>query len=315
MDILQQLGALALASRLQRLSERFRADVAAIYKAHQVEFESKWFPVFFAVYQKGKIGIMEIAQETGFTHPSVISLLKEMEKAGLVTSEKSANDERKRMVSLTEKAKDMIPVMEPAWALMRDAVHDLLKDNNHHLLFALEQAEDQMNRESLLARAQRIRKKRQQEEVEIIPYAPELKSHFQRLNEEWISKYFVIEEPDRQVFNNPESKILEPGGKIFFARYNEEIVGTCALIKENGHFELAKMAVTESLRGKQIGKKLGMQIIEEAKKMGADKLILVSNTKLVPAINLYKKLGFVPVRLNDHDRSYNRVDIKMELLF
>jgi len=46
------------------------------------------------------------------------------------------------------------------------------------------------------------------------------------------------------------------------ARYNREIVGTCALIKtDDDTYELAKMAVTERARGKNIGWLLGQAVI------------------------------------------------------
>jgi len=46
---------------------------------------------------------------------------------------------------------------------------------------------------------------------------------------------------------------LQPGGHILMARYNREIVGTCALIKtDDDTYELAKMAVTERARGKTL---------------------------------------------------------------
>jgi hypothetical protein len=67
--------------------------------------------------------------------------------------------------------------------------------------------------------------------IEVIDYAPEFHNDFKRLNYEWIEKYFQIEETDRQSLNHPNEKILNPGGHIFMARYQGEIVGTCALIK------------------------------------------------------------------------------------
>jgi ribosomal protein S18 acetylase RimI-like enzyme len=44
--------------------------------------------------------------------------------------------------------------------------------------------------------------------------------------------------------------------------------------------------------------------------MGALSILLYSSTKLIPAIALYRKLGFVEVPL---DGPYKRSDIKMEL--
>jgi len=57
------------------------------------------------------------------------------------------------------------------------------------------------------------------------------------------------------------------------ARYNREIVGTCALIKtDDDTYELAKMAVTERARGKNIGWLLGRLLM--FRKLGAKKVFL-----------------------------------------
>ncbi len=83
------------------------------------------------------------------------------------------------------------------------------------------------------------------------------------------------------------------GGQIFLAVINEEAVGTAALIKMNeSTFELAKMSVTEKHQGKSIGKKLCQAAIEYAKDKKFKNIFLESNSKLTPALNLYKKLGF-----------------------
>jgi GNAT superfamily N-acetyltransferase len=70
------------------------------------------------------------------------------------------------------------------------------------------------------------------------------------------------------------------------------------------------MAVDERFRGQKIGLALSEAAIEKARALGAKKIILYSSTKLVPAINLYRKLGFVEVPV---DGPYKRSDIKMQL--
>ena len=96
------------------------------------------------------------------------------------------------------------------------------------------------------------------------------------------------------------------------AEHDHEIAGTVALkFVAPGVFEFTKMAVDEKFQGKQIGKHLALAAIEKAKELKAKKIILYSNTKLIPAISLYRKLGFIEVPL---DGPYKRSDIKMELL-
>ena len=148
--------------------------------------------------------------------------------------------------------------------------------------------------------------------VEIFDYSSEYHDNFRQLNLEWIKKYFTVEESDQQSLDHPEEKILKPGGHIFMARYNGEIVGTCALLKmEKRTYELAKMAVTERVRGKNIGWLLGRAIIKKARELGAESIFLESNTILEPAINLYFKLGFK--KTVGRPSPYERCNIQMEL--
>jgi tryptophan synthase alpha chain len=149
------------------------------------------------------------------------------------------------------------------------------------------------------------------EQVEIIPFDDPLLSHFKELNVAWLKKYFYVEPIDEEIFAHPRQYILDKGGYIFFARYGNKIVGTCALMKSgNGDFELAKMAVDEKFQGKKIGHKLLEASMEKAKELRLSKLMLYSNTKLEPAIHLYRKFGFVEVPIDT--TGYKRSNIKME---
>lgn len=56
---------------------------------------------------------------------------------------------------------------------------------------------------------------------------------FVRLNEEWITKYFAIEEADRALAANPR-KVIDDGGYIFSLSVDDEVVGVCALYRKHG---------------------------------------------------------------------------------
>lgn len=152
--------------------------------------------------------------------------------------------------------------------------------------------------------------------VKIVEYESRHQSAFKLLNEEWISNYFEMEESDYKALDNPKEYILDKGGKILVALYNDEPVGVCALIKmedPNYDFEMAKMAVSPKAQGKSIGWLLGQSIINAAKELGASKIYLESNTILKPAINLYYKLGFV--KIEGQPTPYKRCNIQMGLDF
>jgi ribosomal protein S18 acetylase RimI-like enzyme len=146
----------------------------------------------------------------------------------------------------------------------------------------------------------------------ILSYDPSLRQDFVDLNTAWLEEFFEVEEHDRQVFRNIEELILRPGGEIFFCSSDGVIVGTVAMQKmEEGVYELAKMAVAKPYRGRGLSNSLMSACIAFARKKNAGKIVLLSNTRMTPAINLYRKFGFVEVPLGETD--YARADIQMEL--
>ena len=152
-------------------------------------------------------------------------------------------------------------------------------------------------------------------EVKLVKYNPAYDAAFTRLNLEWITTHFRVEPTDLAQLEDPREKILNPGGQIFFVLENGEPVGTCAMIPHGpGCFELAKMAVDPSRRGRGYGDLLIKHAVEWARTMGADRVTLLSNRVLKAAIALYHKHGFVTTRLGPHP-DYERCDIEMELRF
>ena len=145
----------------------------------------------------------------------------------------------------------------------------------------------------------------------IIPFSPDLKDDIKVLNLEWLKKYFKVEAKDDRILSDPQGEIIDKGGLIFYAKYNDKIVGTASLLKiDETTFELSKMAVTDGVQGLGIGNKLMELCLKFAHQKGIKKLVLYSNKRLLPAIYLYKKFGFVEVPLEDG--IYERADIKME---
>ena len=114
------------------------------------------------------------------------------------------------------------------------------------------------------------------------------------------------------VLSNPEKYVIEPGGFIFFAKYNDKIVGVVSLINQKTFFELSKMAVAPKYQGLKIGQKLMNYCLDFARKQGWGSITLYSHRSLIPAINLYKKMGFKEITVEENSH-YKRSDIKMIL--
>lgn len=136
-------------------------------------------------------------------------------------------------------------------------------------------------------------------------------SDFIRLNEQWISEHFQLEDSDRKLASNP-IKVINDGGHILSLVDSGRVVGVCALFKENEtSYQLARMAVDSSERGKGYGKALIEAALNRAKERGACRVILFSNTVLAPAVGLYRKYGFTTTCEGNHPL-YARCNIVME---
>ena len=151
--------------------------------------------------------------------------------------------------------------------------------------------------------------------VTIREFKPGDEVAFRKLNEEWITRYFRLEEKDEQSLADPQSSILASGGRIFFANIDDHCVGCCGLLRfDANEFEVAKMAVTSSCQGSGIGRKLLHAVIEAARAAGARRLYLETNHILAPAIRLYESVGFKPVPPDRIVPSpYARADVYMEM--
>jgi DNA-binding MarR family transcriptional regulator len=158
-NVIEESGILAISTRLQRLSEQLRKDGQLIYQSYGIDFEPKWFPVIYTLWQKPSLSVVEIATEIGYSHPSTISLLKELEARKLVQSKRDASDERKRLIQLSPEGHELVKQMEPVWAVMVQALTALI-DTSNNLMKAISEVENKMKQQGFYNRAEQIRQER-----------------------------------------------------------------------------------------------------------------------------------------------------------
>jgi N-acetylglutamate synthase-like GNAT family acetyltransferase len=117
------------------------------------------------------------------------------------------------------------------------------------------------------------------------------------------------------VLENPRARIVDQGGAILFAEDADMgIVGTCALQRTGERqFELTKMGVLESARGRKVGEFLLAAMLDRAAALDAETLYLLTNSACAPAIHLYEKAGFVHDAeiMRDFGARYDRCDVAM----
>jgi MarR family transcriptional regulator, repressor for mepA len=159
MTIIEEIREMAISTRLMRLADAIRKDVTIIYKEHGIGFESKWFPVLYVLSKKLSLSVIEVAAEIGYTHQSVMSLVKEMQKSKLIKISSDKSDKRKRILSLTAKGIDTKKQLD---SLCQDitAVAKKICDNDDHLLNAIEQTEKLLADDTFYDRYKKLEAKR-----------------------------------------------------------------------------------------------------------------------------------------------------------
>lgn len=154
MDLLKRMEELALASRLKRLSDRMMLDVAALYKSYGIDFEARWFPIFFLLKDGQPRSIVDIAKEIGITHPAVNQLSNEMLAKGIITSEKDSKDKRKRFLQISPEGEKIILSLETLWEEIAKCMQELL-DYKSDFLEQLKAIEEKLNQESIKDRIEK----------------------------------------------------------------------------------------------------------------------------------------------------------------
>ncbi len=313
-NLTKELREIAIPNRIKRLGIRLNDEMKQVFRDLKLNFEPKWFAVSHMLNEKNSASINEISSSLGLTHPGVIQLVNQMISKKLIESSIDQEDKRKRKIQLTEKGKAIFNSIHPVLEDMESSIKEISRITGYDILHVIESVENSLDAKNLYVRIIEKNKKRLLDAVEILRYSPHYKNYFRNLNYEWLEKYFAVEKEDEKILSDPEKEIINTGGEIFFARVDGEIIGTCAVIKvDKKTFELAKMAVTESAKGKQVGKKLALTAVGYAYSKGAKSIILETNVKLQAAIKLYESLGFRRVP-NLRDSKYNRPTFRMELI-
>ncbi|MEO6688952.1 MAG: bifunctional helix-turn-helix transcriptional regulator/GNAT family N-acetyltransferase [Dokdonella sp.] len=309
---LHSQGELALGSRFKAVSESLYAIANATYRANGIDLDAHWFPVLRYLQVKGPASVTEIAAAIGQSHPAVSQLAARLRKEGWLTRRTDRSDARRGVLELSPEAERKLDRLGLIWCAIRRGAGAAATRCRGSLLDGLAAFETDIASGALaseiLAQHERLRAAT----IRILPYQPRLAKHFERINTEWLERYFSVEAVDRAMLGDPQKHVLDRGGAIVFAQLDGEVIGTCALLKESsGVYELSKMAVETGFRGVGAGRQLLEAAIAEFHKRRGKTLFLESNAKLKPALTLYESAGFVHQTAPRPGSHYARADVYM----
>ncbi|MFA6112914.1 MAG: bifunctional helix-turn-helix transcriptional regulator/GNAT family N-acetyltransferase [Sphingomonas sp.] len=308
-DIVAELGHLFLGTRLKRLAERMQADVQKVAAEAGLPIQPSQYPLLALIEREGSMTVGQIAETLGISQPGVTRNMARLIELGLIDMTREGRDQRQKSLSLSDAGKAAMEVSKrEVWPRIDMAVAALCEPLSGPLLGQISAIERALDEKPLDRRAADLG-------LTILRYDDSLARDFHDINAEWIETMYRLEQADRDVMENPRERIVDPGGDILFVEAEGlGVVGTCALRKTGpGQFELTKMGVLASARGRKAGEFLLRATIARAADMGAETLYLLSNRKSEAAIHLYEKLGFVHDTdiMRDFGARYERCDVAM----
>lgn len=149
--------------------------------------------------------------------------------------------------------------------------------------------------------------------MRIILYEERYKQYFIDFNTDWIiSNFGFLEEHDKEAFHQID-EAMEKGAMIFFAIENHNVLATCmAKPMKDTTWEICKLGSNKHVPHKGAGSAVFEAAMQWALHHGAERLFILSNSKLKAAIHIYEKYGFKEIKLDNYE--YIRGDIAFEYL-
>lgn len=151
-DFLKDLGYLGVAARIKRLSESLFYSIKDFYKHANIDIEPSWHLVLLILKDNREVSMLELAKTLNLSKPAITKMIKKMEQLDYVNIAPHALDNRKKMVRLSEKAKEKLPELQEIWNAGSLAVATLL-DGNSQFMSSLEKLENASNMQSFGDRA------------------------------------------------------------------------------------------------------------------------------------------------------------------
>lgn len=152
--------------------------------------------------------------------------------------------------------------------------------------------------------------------LRIVPFSPSIAHHFDRLNREWIQRFFWLEPFDEQMLTQPQATIIDAGGEVWFMEMDGQVVAACALLAtaDPTVLEFSKLGVDASARGRRIGQQLLHHCIARAKARGMQVLQIFTHSSLATACQLYRDEGFHTIPMTEAEKQrYKRADLMLKL--
>lgn len=151
-NIIDELGSLALATRLKNLSERLAKDVGQVYRELAFDFEPRWFAIIYALKDKETLAVTELSAMLQQTHPAVNQVANILVEKGLVVEMKDEADQRKRLLKLSRSGSLLVTKIEQVWDKIKVANDELLAETDPGFIDRIQKLEQALDEKGMYDR-------------------------------------------------------------------------------------------------------------------------------------------------------------------
>jgi DNA-binding MarR family transcriptional regulator/GNAT superfamily N-acetyltransferase len=209
-------------------------------------------------------------------------LLRMLQNEGLVTVEPHADDQRVRLIRLTDAGhRERAEIDRRSDELAQSLLSSLDEGSQRQLLDAMATVERLLT--AGLVDVRIVDPSSEAAEFCVSSYFAELDVRFDAGFDLAVSKSADI------------SEFAEPTGMLLVAHLHDEPVGCGALRFYEQGTDVKRMWVAQSARGLGVGRRILSELERHARERGITSLRLETNRNLHEAINLYRSTGYVEV--------------------
>lgn len=132
-DFLNDLEYLGVTARIKRLSDSLHYSMKELYATQGIDIEPSWHLIFIILKKNKSMSFVELAEKLNISKPALTKMISRMLGKGYINILGDTSDNRKKMVSLSDKAISSLPMFEKVWEAGQKAVQDMLAKNQHFL--------------------------------------------------------------------------------------------------------------------------------------------------------------------------------------
>jgi DNA-binding MarR family transcriptional regulator len=126
-DFLRELEFLGVTARIKRLSDTLSTSIKVLYKENGFDIEPSWHLLFLFLKKQPQSTMSEIAEALQYSQPAITKIINRMKAKGYIDVMVDKNDSRKKILTLSKRAKRELPKFEKVWDAGQKSIREILK--------------------------------------------------------------------------------------------------------------------------------------------------------------------------------------------